>query len=142
MSDYIVNPAPKPASQHYLDEQFWDHCGEGVLAFQCCLDCETWRHFPRFMCAHCGSPRWGWRESSGRGTVYSWTVCHMPMSAEFETVCPYAVLVVEMEEGVRLSAGLCDLDYRKLALDMPMEVVFKPLREGGKLPFFRPCGDG
>ncbi len=138
MSEYIPNPAPTP--RHYLDEQFWEHCAKGVLAFQCCLDCETWRHIPRFMCAHCGSERWAWRESNGRGTVYSWTVCHMPMSPEFESIFPYAVLVVEMEEGVRMTAGLRDLDYNDLRIDMPMEVVFEPLKEGGQLPFFRPRG--
>ncbi|MAA73312.1 MAG: hypothetical protein CMN28_01220 [Salinisphaeraceae bacterium] len=138
MSDNLPNPAPAPTSQHYLDQQFWDHCAQGVLAFQCCLECGTWRHVPRYMCAHCGSPAWGWRESSGRGTVYSWTVCHMPMSPEFETVFPYAVLVVEMEEELRMAAGLTGLDYRELELGMPMEVEFKPLRSGGKLPFFRP----
>ena len=103
MSDFIPNPAPRP--KHYLDEQFWEHCAQGVLAFQCCLDCETWRHIPRFMCANCGSERWGWRQSNGRGTLYSWTVCHMPMSPAFESIFPYAVLVVEMEEGVRMTAG-------------------------------------
>jgi hypothetical protein len=139
MSEFIPNPAPRPS--HYLDEQFWEHCAKGVLAFQCCLDCETWRHIPRFMCASCGSERWGWRESNGRGTVYSWTVCHMPMSPEFESVFPYAVLVVEMEEGVRMTAGLRDLDYQDLRIGMPMEVVFEPLKEGGQLPFFRPRGD-
>ena len=60
------------------------------------------------------------------------------MSPEFESVFPYAVLVVEMEEGVRMTAGLRGLDYQDLKLGMPMEVVFEPLKEGGKLPFFQP----
>jgi hypothetical protein len=90
------------------------------------------------MCAHCGSEKWGWRESNGRGEIYSWTVCHMPMSPEFETVFPYAVLVVEMEEGVRMTAGLKGMDYRDLRIGLPMEAVFEPLKEGGQLPFFQP----
>jgi len=136
MTDFIPNPAPRP--RHYLDEQFWEHCARGVLAFQCCLDCETWRHIPRFMCAHCGSEKWGWRESNGRGEIYSWTVCHMPMSPEFETVFPYAVLVVEMDEGVRMTAGLKGMDYKDLRIGQPMDAVFEPLKDGGQLPFFQP----
>ena len=139
MTDFIPNPAPKP--NHFLDEEFWGHCADGILCFQCCLDCETWRHIPRFMCAHCGSENWGWRQSNGRGELYTWTVCHMPMSPEFETVCPYAVLVVEMEEGVRMTAGLKGMDYKDLAIGLPMDVVFEPLKEGGKLPFFQPRQD-
>lgn len=139
MSDFIPNPAPQPTS--YLDEQFWAHCANGVLAFQCCSDCETWRHFPRFMCAKCGSDQWEWRESSGRGEIYTWTICYMPMSREFETIFPYAVLVVEMEEGVRITAGLRDLAFEELAINLPVEVTFEPLADGGRLPFFRPRSD-
>ena len=139
MSDFIPNPAPQPTS--YLDEQFWAHCANGVLAFQCCSDCETWRHFPRFMCAKCGSDQWEWRKSSGRGEIYTWTICYMPMSREFETIFPYAVLVVEMEEGVRITAGLRDLAFKELAINLHVEVIFEPLADGARLPFFRPRSD-
>ncbi len=136
MSEFITNPAPRPTN--YLDEQFWANCANGKLSFQCCLECATWRHIPRFMCAKCGSDKWDWRQSSGRGVIYSWTICHMPMSREFETVLPYAVLIVELEEGVRITAGLRELAHQDLTLDLPVEVVFEPLAGGGALPFFRP----
>jgi uncharacterized protein len=139
MSEFIPNPAPRPTN--YLDEQFWNHCSEGILCFQCCTECEAWRHIPRFMCAKCGSDQWGWRQSNGRGEVYSWTICHMPMSKEFEKDFPYAVLVVEMEEGVRITAGLRDMDYKELKIGLPVEVVFASLENGGQLPFFRPRSD-
>ena len=136
MSDFIPNPPPKPAS--YLDAEFWAHCAAGRLAFQCCLECDTWRHIPRFMCAHCGSDQWEWRESSGRGEIYTWTICYMPMSRHFETIFPYAALVVTMEEGVRITAGLRDLDLDDLKIGLPVEVIFEPLDNGAQLPFFRP----
>lgn len=136
MSDFIPNPPPIP--NHYLDEQFWEHCARRILCFQCCARCETWRHIPRFMCANCGSAEWGWRESNGRGVVYTWTTVHMPMSPEFETLFPYTVLVVEMEEGVRMTAGLQGMDYKNLKIGLPVEVVFEPLAGDGALPFFRP----
>ncbi len=135
MNEFIPNPPPRPVS--YLDAEFWAHCAEGRLAFQCCTACGTWRHIPRFMCAACGSDRWEWRESSGRGEIYTWTVCYMPMSREFDTLFPYAALVVEMEEGVRITAGLRDLGIDALRIGLPVEVVFEPLEGGGMLPFFR-----
>lgn len=136
MSEFIPNPAPQPTN--YLDVQFWAHCAERKLCFQCCSECETWRHIPRFLCAECGCEDWSWRESSGRGEVYSWTVCYMPMSSEFETAIPYAVLVVQMEEGVRITAGLRGLNFEDLRVGLPVEVVFAALEDGGALPFFRP----
>lgn len=135
-AQFIPNPPPMP--NHYLDKEFWAHCANNMLCFQCCVDCETWRHIPRFMCARCGSPNWGWRQSSGRGKIYTWTVAHMPMSPEFDTIFPYAVLVVEMEEGVRITAGLRDLDFKDLNIGLPVEVIFEPLKNGAVLPFFRP----
>jgi len=139
VSEFIPNPAPRPTS--YLDEQFWQNCAEGKLGFQVCDECGTWRHMPRFMCAKCGSDQWNWHESSGRGEVYTWTVCYMPMSSEFESIFPYAVLVVEMEEGVRITAGLRELDYQDLVIGLPVEVIFEPLENGMQLPFFRPRKD-
>ncbi|MBV1884149.1 MAG: OB-fold domain-containing protein [Pseudomonadales bacterium] len=136
---FIPNPPPRP--NHYLDEQFWENCRNHVLAFQCCTSCETWRHIPRFMCAKCGSPDWEWRQSSGKGIIYSWTVVHKPMTPHFESIFPYAALVVEMEEGVRITAGLQDLDLDKIEMDLPVEVVFETLENGAVLPFFVPRKD-
>ncbi|MGR9092770.1 MAG: Zn-ribbon domain-containing OB-fold protein, partial [Gammaproteobacteria bacterium] len=88
-----------------------------------------------------GSDEWSWRESSGLGEIYTWTVCYMPMSREFDHALPYPAVVVEMAEGVRLTAGLRDLEVESLAIGLPVEVVFEPLEGGGQLPFFRPCRD-
>ena len=41
--------------------------------------------------------------------VYSWTITHRPIDPGFADEVPYAVLVVEMEEGPRLVGNLRDL---------------------------------
>lgn len=51
---------------------------------------------------------------------------------------PFVVAVVETEEGVRLAAGLRDVDPADLRLDLPVEVELVPVSDEAAVPFFRP----
>jgi len=97
-----------------------------------------WRHLPRVLCAHCQSSRWTWERSSGHGAIFSWTITHQPLVRGFPDALPYAVIIVELEEGVRMVSGLRNLAPTELAIDLPVEVVFETVAEGVALPFFRP----
>jgi hypothetical protein len=90
------------------------------------------------MCARCGSWNWQWQPSSGQGRIYTWTVTHQPLHPAFADAIPYAVVVVELDEGVRLVSGLRELAVGDLRLDLPVEVILEPVSEGMALPFFRP----
>jgi uncharacterized OB-fold protein len=56
----------------------------------------------------------------------------------FPEPVPYASIVVELEEGVRMVSGLRGIAPAELELDLPVEVIFEDAGEGMKLPFFRP----
>jgi uncharacterized protein len=127
-----------PSQEDAQVAEFWAHCNQGELRFQRCADCGTWRHLPRLVCPDCNSDRWTWERSSGRGRVFSWTVTHQPLLREFPEPVPYAVLVVEMDEGVRVVSGLRELPPSALAIDLPVEVVFETVADDVRLPFFRP----
>ena len=131
-------PLPQPDDD--LVAAFWAHCAKEELRFQRCSACGTWRHLPRLRCAQCGSGEFRWERSSGRGRVYSWTVTHQSPIAAFAARVPYAVLVVELEEGVRMVAGLADASPAELRLDLPVEVVFERITPEAALPNFRPRG--
>jgi uncharacterized OB-fold protein len=89
------------------------------------------------MCPGCGSFDWGWARSTGRGTVYSWTTIERPMHPAFADAVPYAVVVVEMDEGVRLASRLVDRDPRELSVGLTVTVVFDQVGDGVTLPVFR-----
>ena len=137
MAETIRSRRPLPAPDDDLVAAFWSHCAKGELAFQRCESCGTWRHLPRVLCAKCGSPEWRWQRSSGRGKLFSWTVTHQPLLRSFPEPVPYATIVVELEEGVRMVSGIRGLELSALELDLPLEVVFEDEGEQ-KLPFFRP----
>ncbi len=124
-----------------LDElaaAFYTECGKGHLSFQRCGDCDRWRHLPRQRCGECGSAAWTWEPSSGVGRVVSWTVTHRAPHPGFADQVPYAVVIVELEEGVRMVSGLRGLEPQALTLDLPVRVVFEPADEGRAVPFFGP----
>jgi len=132
----IPKPAPQPDG---LNEEFYRHCASGELRFQRCRSCGVWRHLPRYMCAACSSTDWEWAASTGRGTIFSWTVTHQAMHPAFANDVPYAVIVVEMDEGVRMVSGLRGLEPSGLSLDLPVRVEFEAVSDSIALPYFRPA---
>jgi len=120
-----------------LTKEFYNWCRRGDLRFQRCSACQAWRHVPRPMCAACGSFEWTWQRSSGRGTVFSWTVAERPMHPAFQNDAPYAPVVIEMEEGVRLVSEMLDCSPDELEIGMPVELVFDHVTPEITLPKFR-----
>jgi uncharacterized protein len=120
-----------------LNGEFYAHCAQGELRFQKCSACGAWRHMPRYSCAGCGSDQWSWAKSSGRGTLYSWTVCHRAFHPGFAKDLPYAVAIVALEEGPRMVTQIVDKRPEELKLGMPVEVVFEMASPDVVLPKFR-----
>jgi hypothetical protein len=50
---------------------------------------------------------------------------------------PMAPIVVEMEEGVRLTSNMVDCAPDQLEMDMPVEVVYEAVTDEVTLPRFR-----
>ena len=120
-----------------LSKEFYGWCKQHELRFQRCSDCGTWRHVPREMCASCGSLAWSWVKSSGRGQVFTWTVAERPMHPAFQSDVPYAAVVVEMREGVRLVSQVVDCPPDELKIGMPVAVTFVDVTPSNTLPKFR-----
>jgi len=114
---------------------FYSYLAGGELRLQRCAACGTWRHPPRHRCARCGSADAAWERACGRGRVFSWTLTHQAVDPAFEP--PYAILVVETEEGPRLVGNLVDGDPSGIALDLPVEIEVEPVSPTVGLVQFR-----
>ena len=113
-------PLPRPEG---LDAEFYAWCGRGELRFQRCGSCRAWRHLPRILCPSCGSDQWTWEPATGRGVVWSWTTTHQQFEVGMGSRLPYASVVVELEEGLRVVALLADsFAASDLRLDLPVAV--------------------
>ena len=138
MREYI-KPLPRGEDDN---GEFYRFCTQHELRFQRCTDCRTWRHMPRESCPACGSFDWGWERSSGKGRVFSWTVVHRALHPTFADDVPYAVVVIELDEGVRLVSQVVGLAPEALRLGLPVEVMFDDVTPEVTLPKFRPLSTG
>ncbi len=136
MSPTPAKPVPSPEG---LNADWYAWCGRGELRFQRCAGCGRWRHPPRYVCAGCGSGDWSWERSAGEGTVFTWTVTHQALHPAFADDVPYAVVVVELAEGVRVVSGLRGVDPVELRLGLAVAVEFERRTEDITLPVFGPA---
>ena len=63
---------------------------------------------------------------------------HQVYHPGFAAEVPYAVVVVELEEGGRILSNLIGCPMRDIAIGMPVEVVFDDVTPEVTLPKFRP----
>lgn len=118
-----------------ITERFWAATTEGRLLIQHCPACETHQFYPRVVCANCGVRDPDWVEASGAGSVFTYTVCHRPGAAGFGDLTPYAVAIVELEEGARMTASL-DADPEAVEVGSPVAVTFWRVSDDAALPVF------
>jgi hypothetical protein len=118
-------PPPSPVSA-----PFWDATRERKLLLQWCVTCNAPIFYPREVCPGCLGHELEWREASGRGQVYAYTVDHRN-AEELVTVA-----LVELDEGVRMMSNV--VNYTELSVSMPVSVTWEPLSDGRNLPVFEP----
>ena len=133
MSGDRIIPQPTPETQHY-----WDGARRGELLLQTCNSCNHTYFPPRPFCPECGSRDVAVVKASGKGRLYSYIINHMKAPG-YEP--PFAVAVVELEEGPRIMTNIleCEPTPEALQLDMPLEVTFEKLSDEISLPQFKPA---
>jgi hypothetical protein len=65
-----------------------------------------------------------WREVSGQGTLYTFTVADRPTAPPWSDALPQLLAIVELDEGPRLSTEMVDVDPAKLTVGMRVQAVF------------------
>ena len=98
------------------------------LEGQRCTACGAVQFPPRGACGACRSTELEPYRFSGRGTVFSFAeVAQAPKGFSG----PYLVALVELEEGIRVTAQLTDVDADEVGIGMPVEMVTRRLQEKG-----------
>jgi uncharacterized OB-fold protein len=128
-------PVPEPTPD---DRPFWEACARRELRIQCCTDCGRFRHPPAPFCADCRSPQTAWKEVSGDGTVFSYTIAHFATHPALRDALPYNIAVVLLDGtgDVRLISNVVDVPPEGMAIGLPVRLVWEPTRDGGYLPRF------
>jgi uncharacterized OB-fold protein len=142
--DALLVPTPDEESAG-----FFAAAAAGALHLQGCVACGRLRHPPRVMCPWCQSTERGWRAVSGRGTVWSYVVCHPPLLPAYAPLAPYAVLTVSLEEDAalrlvgnlvaRAGGAINEIDPHSIEIGEPVRVVFSSRPDPEGTPVFLPA---
>jgi uncharacterized OB-fold protein len=126
-------PVPTPETKHY-----WEGTKQGELRLQRCEACRHVYFPPRPFCPKCASRKVSVIRAAGSGRLFSYVIHHRPAPG---FAPPYAIAVVELDEGPRLMTNIVDCPQtpEALQLDMRLEVTFARQSEEITLPFFRPA---
>ena len=129
-----------PLVHPYIDNGnrgFWESLRNHVLSIQRCQNCGFRAHPPRPMCPRCLSSDMGWEPSAGRGVVHTWVNFVYDRAGYPGIKCPYAVAVVELDEGVRIISNIVEMDPADITIGMPVEAVFTDIDEELTLVHFK-----
>lgn len=123
-------PIPSPGR---TSAPYWEAARGGRLVYQRCDTCAEIPRRPVAVCGACAGRRLQWTESSGKGTLYSWTVVWRPQHPAFRT--PYAPAVMAVEEGWWLMTSVIGCDHEELREGLPLRVEFHPAGGDIWLPY-------
>jgi uncharacterized OB-fold protein len=138
MSEERKYKKPQPR----FDEEskgFWEACQRHELYIQKCRSCGARRYYPRALCPSCLSDDTDWELSSGRGTVYTYTVTYQNQAPGFREELPYVLAYVELSEGVRLLSNIVGCPPEAVKIGMPVQVTFDDVTSEVTLPKFKPA---
>lgn len=114
-----------------ISAPFWQALKEDQLKIQQCNSCDGWVFYPRNHCTHCFSHDLQWKQISGEGILYSYTLTRIPTMPEFSDEMPQALAVIELAEGVRINTTLIDVAEEDIKIGMAVKPVFDKVSVDG-----------
>jgi len=134
MGEY-TKPLPIPDED---SQPFWEGLRAHKIVLQRCCQCGSYRFPPRSLCPHCLSLESEWREVSGRGKVYSFSVIHHVYRPGFADEVPYVVALIDLEEGIRITSNIVSCTPEEVKIGMDVEAIFADVTPEITLHQFRP----
>lgn len=114
---------------------FWAASRDQRLVLPWCTDCGRPHWYPRGFCPSCLSEAIEWRDATGDGTVHAVSVQPKPSRPELADRAPYAVVLVDLAEGVRMllqARGVAD--PTTVAIGDTVTLGWEALPDGRHLP--------
>jgi len=113
--------------------QFWAAAARGALAIARCDACRRLVWYPEVPCRHCGGTGLTWTEVSGRGRLFAFSIVRHAWIPQLADRLPFVTGLVALDEdpAVRLVTYVVDCAPAEVCCEMPVRVVFRPLRYPG-----------
>ena len=124
-------PWPNPTTR-----PFFEAAREGRLVLPRCPR-DGFFFYPRNRCPRCLGADWEWQDASGRGVIHSFTVDRVGHLPGLEQAVPYAIAIVELAEGPRMTARIVDCDVDALRVGDAVDARYEDV-DGVALVHFAP----
>ena len=125
------------ASDTEAKELFWTSVREHAMKLPYCLSCRAFFYYPRQVCPACWSPEIEYRPVRGTGVVWTYSVvrsAHGNPTVWHDRI-PYAVALVDLDEGVRIMANVVDCSVDAVRSGLAVQLTYIDV-EGTTLPAF------
>ncbi len=96
-----------------------------------CKKCGTVYFPPRQYCGECKSKEFETVNLSDTGKLLTYTIIRTAPS-NFSKETPYAVGIVELNDGVKLTTQITDADLNNLKIGQNVKLVFRKIQDEGK----------
>ena len=126
----MISPKPMPEPTP-TSKPFWDALREHKIRIQYSPSGDQWVFYPRVVAPRTLADDLEWREISGLGTLYTFTVADRPTASQWADSLPQLLAVVEWDEGPRLSTEMKNVDPADLVVGMRVRPVFDDDPNGG-----------
>ena len=129
----IRRPLPQPTP---TTEPFWQGLRERRVRIQYSPSSDQWVFYPRSHAPLTLADDLEWRDISGEGTLYTYTIARRPTSPDFAGEEPQIIAVIELDEGPRLTTTLVDVAEGEIKVGMRVSPVFED-QPGGEITLLR-----
>ena len=120
---------------------FWEGLKRHEFLLHRCRRCGK-HYWPMTLCPHHHDVMledMEWLPTTGRGKVFSWGVVHRVGNPLFKDEVPYALVLVELDEGPIFPTRLAGRSPPDLRVGMPVEVAYVDVPGTAMtLPLFKP----
>lgn len=138
MSERFFPDSMPPPLANATTLPFWQAAAQHRLVVQRCTGCGHTRLPPAPVCPECRSADADWKELSGRGEVYTYTIVYRAIAAGQPLPTVIAVITLADAGGVRMISNLVGMDPDAVAIGMPVELVWEDMSADFAIPRFRP----
>lgn len=126
MAQHMERPRPVATP---TSAPFWEGLAEERVRIQFSPSLGQYVFYPRIRAPRTLADDLEWRDISGRGTLYTYTIAERPVAAVFADAVPQTLAIVEWDEGPRFSTEIVNTDASELHVGMRVSPVFVHLPE-------------
>lgn len=123
----LTAPLPVPTP---LTRPFWDSLAEGKIRIQYSPSLGEYIFYPRPLAPRTLADDLEWREISGAGTLYTYTVATRPPAPHFAGEGEMILAIVQWDEGPKFSTQIINANPEDLQIGMRLLPVFCDYPEG------------